>query len=79
MEIRKSWLWLDTGFWTVKVDYDVEVGVKGSIVRNGGADSAMGHFDVSSPVLFVANMEAGVRNGLGDVTSNLEPKLKNAK
>ena len=76
VEIRKSWLWWDVGFWTIEADYEVEVEVKGPIVLNGGTETATAHYNMSSAYMASAICESCVGNGLGGLAKDIETKLK---
>jgi hypothetical protein len=74
--IRKFWLTLDEGFWTIEADYAVEVEITSPALLNGTTESVTASYYINSAFMVPSICEHCIGEGLDQLSINVQPKLK---
>ena len=76
VEIHKFWAYIQQGFWTISIDFDVDIALKGPVILNGSVESVTGHQTNNTGYLATGIVENAYSDGLANLVENIKTKIK---
>jgi uncharacterized lipoprotein YajG len=75
-EITKCWMWAGRGDMGLKMETDIEINLKSSIVIEGSSQTVQAEYDINTPFTTVSVGLATVDDALDALSKNIQPAVK---